>query len=212
MEKAVLFCLMFSCEIFFASSLCEINVDISDGVRNKDGSVSHGNVLYVRDHVFEDGGKLKGCVCEYKACIYKCCAHGNYYKNGTNNPCLVGQKNVNILIHNGVDVLEEETYHLVQVPPKWCNGIKYLLVNEDARDEWKVQKSGHILLPNDGNVSLDALSFCIEHVEEQAETVVVCASADDIESEEESAVHYLGTICGIQNLILSYLIRYLKKI
>lgn len=205
MKGITLFYFICIFKIICVNAYCNINIDITNGIKYNNGSVLHDDILYLSEHVFEEENKLKGCVCNYKACIQKCCLKDQHFGIEGTKKCVDGNRNMDIPIHDKENVMEEETFHLIEAPPKWCTGTKYLLEpDEYMEDIWKVQKGGHIYKPNDAAdmQTIEALKFCIEHVENQNLTVIVCQTEVE-KANEESMVHAIG----IYYLILSYLVQ-----
>lgn len=141
---------------------CDISVDISTGIRVNNTYIRHNGIYFSKNHTFIDNGTLKGCICEYRTCLRKCCPKNQYYLDDKRK-CVNGTKEVFPDIHDGEEKIEHGLHFVLTSEPfEWCNGVKYRLephVNE--YDVFKLQKEGHLVLKKDG-IKLEALNFCAD--------------------------------------------------
>lgn len=52
---------------------CEVQVNISDGIRDGGNITKDGMTYTDKDYFSGSDGVVKGCVCHVKQCIRKCC-------------------------------------------------------------------------------------------------------------------------------------------
>lgn len=191
------------------ASFCNITINISSGELHKNGSVLHNGVLFLSHHVLQENNQLRGCICEYKSCVRKCCYPGQHYNDSLK--CVSGEKNVDFKIHE-LENETEDTYHLIHAPePEWCDrrfNEKYMLEPDEMNsDVWKVQKNGEIYLPNEDESMnrIEPLQHCAEHYTKNNQTIImVCVSTTEI---EQNAHDYFTRSIGLyiySFIILSY--------
>lgn len=74
------------------------SVDITDGLRQEDGSILFNNNVYQQDQYatvdyilekgekqFDDYSHIRGCACKNKFCIRLCCPYGTYREKNENS-------------------------------------------------------------------------------------------------------------------------------
>lgn len=89
-------------------SKCEKNVDISDGKRQGSSIVKDGVVYKEKDYFVDSDGSLRGCICNVKPCIRKCCAE-NEILNLTTKHCVQSEGTRLLpLLQNIIDVPDNE--------------------------------------------------------------------------------------------------------
>lgn len=171
-----------------SSCKIDVNVDISDGNVLENGTVIHNGIYYSKEHIFTENGTTKGCICEYKTCIRKCCQQNEHYLNDS-QICDDYNSTFKTQVHQGVEEIAHDTYHIIHVPEtEWCKDVMYKL--EPELDNFKIQKEGHLFLPGD-SMTIDALKFCVEHFGEADHVAVVGCEKED-EPEIEFAIHSTG--------------------
>lgn len=83
MMKLVLVVLLVTLPRYFCSEgFCcsfDTSVDISDGVKNPDGTILHQGIVYDDSSIIRDGDMVRGCPCLKKLCARKCCPEVQKY-------------------------------------------------------------------------------------------------------------------------------------
>lgn len=190
--------------LFKQINSCEISVDISDGTKVNNTYILHGGILFSKEHTFLNAdNQLRGCICEYKTCIRKCCPENQYFHNNTLK-CLPGNKEVNPTIHDGETIIKDRTHHFIvdPIPFKWCKGSKSILQPHLSEyDVFKLQKEGHLILTYDGIV-VEALQFCADYLEDSKGFGVIECLPDTQESKISEHFHSSGKYILILSLKL----------
>lgn len=138
-------------------------INITDGTRNSDGSISHDGIRYSANHYKEFGyiyknyvhkqrvpKHIRGCICLYKMCIRSCCSNEEDFVNST---CIVEDNinlnSFNISIHdiNGKisihNLYDDDDYEITYGPA--CNGT---VLGPDAYEngKWFLERVRHMII------------------------------------------------------------------
>uniref|UniRef100_A0A6P7GYG7 Probable G-protein coupled receptor Mth-like 11 n=1 Tax=Diabrotica virgifera virgifera TaxID=50390 RepID=A0A6P7GYG7_DIAVI len=80
-------------------------VDITDGSKQKNQTIIKNGISFDRDNYFFDGGKIRGCVCNIKRCIRKCCVENEMMVSKT---CTHRRnETIDLNFFNGTDPLND---------------------------------------------------------------------------------------------------------
>lgn len=158
---------------------CEVNVTISKEKQINDTHLLFDGIIFNKNHTFVENNILKGCICEYRTCLRKCCALNQYYVNDTLK-CVPGKREIIPTFHENETIITND-HHLVvnSDAMQWCNGSKYRLIphlNDD--DVFKLRKEGHLDLVNVG-VVLEKLQFCVDFFEDSGGFGVIDCLQDE---------------------------------
>lgn len=138
-------------------------INITDGIRNFDGSISHDGIRFSENHYKEYGyiyrdyehkqtvkKHIRGCICLYKICIRSCCRNEEDFVNGT---CIV-EDNItlntfNVSIHdtngkiNNHNLYDDDDYEVTYGAA--CHGT---VLGPDAYEngKWFLERVSHNII------------------------------------------------------------------
>lgn len=152
-----------------SKELCPLNltVDLENGnVIN--GTIVKDSLTYTKDNYFYHNGKLRGCVCNLRNCIRKCCPERYTY---TNKSCMIDDKEdssklIEIDLHNVRNFIRKKNLTDYQIVyDNYCKRGKFkLLPNEYEEDLFFIQESGHLHVPNvDHKKYVGPDGYCIDN-------------------------------------------------
>lgn len=174
----------------YASCKIDVKIDISEGILHKNGTVLHNGTYYVKEHTVKQNGVTKGCVCEYKTCVRKCCLENKHYNVSLN--CVDSNLTFMPKVHNGHEEIFIETFHIIETPDtNWCNGTLYR-IEPEYDGEFKIQKDGDVFITEAGNYS--SLQFCAEHFEDLNEVGILACEIQTPTSVAESIEQAMPTV------------------
>ncbi|XP_056629654.1 G-protein coupled receptor Mth2-like isoform X3 [Diorhabda sublineata] len=107
-------------------SVCENSVDITDGIRSGT-NITKDDITYTEKNYFVQGDSIKGCICNVKQCIRKCCDEGEVM-NMTTRTCVADKS-------SDTPYSAFSVYSIIVVPDNQiCDKIKTrVLINDDFR-------------------------------------------------------------------------------
>lgn len=139
-------------------------VNITDGITNADGSVTHNDITYSQNHFrfydyaynnitskYSVGNHKRGCICKYRKCIRSCCKENEVFDFDFS--CVYDEyhKDFNVTINhdNGIythhNLLHDKVYGLTYV--KTCRGYPLEHRTTDL-DTWNLTAVFNIFLKN----------------------------------------------------------------
>lgn len=114
--------------LFVLNSMCkgcteEDTIDISDGDRHDNGDIVYDGLTYKRYEYFTNINGTRGCICEKKTCIKKCCPFGYAYSLSERN-CTKFEEHLNFTVVNKylnvLNINPLEYFHVMNEKPI-CN-------------------------------------------------------------------------------------------
>lgn len=190
------FCLAFSVVEISSSEvkICMQYVDITDGVREGVNIIKDGITYTPSDYVTVDN-TIKGCICNVRACVRKCCEQGKMM-NLTTRKCISSSDDgfVSGLLGNIVHVPEN----------KICND-KQVKIN--INQDFTVEEG--VLIWDDFKFTMD--NFCMAVTPENTTYAIACVSNEEIIV--DSIVTSLGKHKSIYLFVLGRrLMKYRNKV
>lgn len=180
----ILIFLLKSTELVYGSCRIDVILDISDGTLHPNGSVEHEDVLYLEEHHFEENGLRKGCICEYKTCVRKCCLSHEGLDDDLS--CVDSEGGFRPQIYEEHEEVFTETFHIESENHSWCKGSLFQILPEDGVP--KIQKNGHLFIENFDNYT--PLQFCVDTFDLN-HTILVCEPGS---SEAATALEAMPTV------------------
>lgn len=172
-------------------------VNITDGVKNSDGSVSYEGITYLLDqyksydYIYKGPNvrknvtsHLRGCICQHRICIRSCCPKGFVF----DNKCIKSSNetftdfSVAIEHHAGIHIFDlfsnKNDYALTYTKP--CIGF-LLEPHNDDNDKWMlVRRDNHVKLSLSHN-DLTNDQYCILFDTDKTLHAIACDFSEDIE-------------------------------
>ncbi|KAG5896046.1 hypothetical protein JTB14_011041 [Gonioctena quinquepunctata] len=137
--------------------ICVDYIDITDGIKNGTDIIKNG-FTFGETHYFVLGDSIKGCICEVKQCIRKCCPEGQKL-NFTSKEC-VSDSDTNLY--------DFSTFHIINVPTnKICDETKVKIIVKEFKVDEGVLKSEYgdfameeycLSSDGDGNVAIGCVT------------------------------------------------------
>lgn len=139
---------------------CNISVDITNGVQEGTSIISDG-ITYNESNYYFSGGEIRGCICNIKMCIRKCCLEGEVL-NTTSRSCESST--------NGATGIT--TYHIVNVPDN------QICDEEETRIklEQNFQIVDGVLVWEEDRYDLE--DFCVDRVE-NSQVALLCVRVEE---------------------------------
>lgn len=151
-----------------------VSVDITDG-RKDDGVIVKNNVAYAPSDYFYHEGEIRGCICNIRPCVRKCCPKGHIMNNRS---CQEAEYEQSFKVHRKTEPisLPEDYFHYVH--NNHCvSNQSYILDPSFEEDLHYLQEDGTLLWPSFDMV-LSVEEFCIETFNDEifnyTDTVLVC--------------------------------------
>ncbi|XP_018327207.1 G-protein coupled receptor Mth isoform X5 [Agrilus planipennis] len=173
----------------------EFSVDISDGIVSQDNSIVKDGVTYsAGQYYYYNSTNIRGCVCEVKKCIRKCCPIGEYM---TNKTCLPTDQP---LILPGDTPPNINDYHVLV--GSTCPENKVRTRASEDNDDIALQNDGTLIAFGNGYSYED---YCVDYIEDLTRSsALVC-----IEPTAQSTQHSVGMIISLPCLFITFLVYFL---
>lgn len=185
------FALNFLCDALEEPCPVFVSVDITDGVKN-DHTITKDNVTYTPANYFSHEGRIRGCVCNIKPCIRKCCPKGHIMKNGDCDRDDYKQK---FRIHSKTDPTQVADDHFYYIHNHDCVSMASYPLNPDAdeRDLHYLQADGSLFWPSSGVKQIFGVDeYCVETFADgdfnYTDTALICFTGP----EETDEGFYIG--------------------
>lgn len=139
---------------------CNITVDITDGIYDGTSIISDG-ITYDESNYFSSGSEIRGCICNVKVCIRKCCLDGEVL-NSTSRSCES--------VRNSATGIS--TYHIVNVPDNQ--------ICDEGESRVKLEENFQIvdgvLVWEDAQYALE--DYCVDRVED-SQVAILCVTIQE---------------------------------
>lgn len=162
---------------------CNVTIDITMGVKEGTSIIFDG-ITYDESNYFVSGNEIKGCICNVKKCIRKCCREGEVL-NVTSRSCESATNSA----------ISVDTYHIINVPDNQiCDEgeSRVKAVNFSVEDG--------ILVWDEDRYYLD--DFCVDDVED-SRVALLCVEG---EQEVNGLILSIGMIISMPFLLLTFLV------
>lgn len=168
-----------------------ISVDISDGTVSGD-NILKDNVTYTPTDYFLYNGTTRGCICNFKNCMRKCCPRGQIFINST---CSDHKYIPHFPVHELSNEIQVRNNHFHVLHGSQCTPEKknkYML-NPVEYDEERhyLQKNGSIFIESDG-MFLQPEDYCMEVFEDLEYNISILRCFAEDETEEELIMYNTG--------------------
>lgn len=150
----------------------EHSVDISDGVFNADDETYRKDgILYRPPNYFLEGQIVRGCICQIKTCVRKCCAYDEYLNADSKN-CTYYTDPPEFLMHLPADKSTTTSFHIINGMLQ-CGDRKRSVLQPDSNP------SDSFSITHDGFVSYASLVFkqedyCLEYISSRSLSAIFC--------------------------------------
>ncbi|XP_031355939.1 G-protein coupled receptor Mth2-like isoform X2 [Photinus pyralis] len=203
--------------VFFISANGEkcflsLSIDISNGTHNKDGSIVYDGITFPPEVQFRYLGAQRGCVCQVRSCIRKCCGLGYAMINETCQPLNNTSEYFYFNVYNGDrrTTVGVDNYYLIMGEICGERGYYRLVQQTYTEDTYYIQENGNMYLPylNDSNgETLTPDRYCLEvfidDVMDRNLTGLVCFHE---ERKLADPVYSFGMIISMPFLLLTFLV------
>lgn len=181
------FVLNFPCDAIEEPCPVFVSVDITDGVR-RNHTIIKDNVTYTPANYFSYEGSIRGCICNIKPCIRKCCPKGHIMNNGT---CDRDDYEQEFQIHTGTDQIRVADGHFHYIYNHHCvSNASYALNPDFEEDLHYLQANGSLFWPS-SNQMIGIDEYCVETFNDDTfnytDTVLICFNGV-----ESSEAFYIG--------------------
>lgn len=187
--------------------LCPLNLtmNLKDGFVTDDAIVKNNMTYFKNNYFITANGQIRGCICNLRMCIRKCCPNGYSY---TKKSC-VADKN---LPHIEIKLHKERVftgrwknitdYHIIH--DNHCKWGKYKLIPDYEGDLFFFQDDGRLHLPNvDHKKYVGPEDYCIDNERinlTNVETSVFLCVFDEVQKAEFGSGKKLALGNKIHNL------------
>ncbi|XP_018567318.1 probable G-protein coupled receptor Mth-like 10 isoform X5 [Anoplophora glabripennis] len=185
--KAVLLLILFPISTVSAEGIkCNISVDITNGVQEGTSIISDG-ITYTENDYYINGSEIRGCICNVKQCLRKCCLEGETL-NLTSKSC-----ESELMTNSATGI---STYHIVNVPDN------QICEEEQSRVklEGNFQVVEGILVWEDEQYSLEY--YCVDRVED-SRVAILCVTTQE---EVNRLILVIGMIISMPFLLATFLV------
>lgn len=165
-----------------------LSVDITNGTKLNDGSIMRDEIIFSPDLQFVYDDQIRGCVCNVRKCVRKCCESGMAV---IDNKCKAYSGGFPLTIHDKHVPLEEEHDFYIIHNKKCSTGGFYklepLLYDEDV---FYLQEDGSMFMPSDDKF-LNQDEYCVDvFFDEEMNMSVSALVCFPKEDEEEGKIYY----------------------
>ncbi|KAF2885024.1 hypothetical protein ILUMI_21140 [Ignelater luminosus] len=174
-----------------------LSINITNADRLSDGTLMSDGYSFSPDQYFLHNGTVRGCICEVKKCIRKCCPFGSaiYGKK-----CKSYTKPFSVKVHDGekptiINGSENDFYY---IPSKKCSalGLYQLQPSLFPDDVFYVQHDGNMYMPHQKNKNLRPQDYCVEifinKKGKESFSALVCNPDEEVSGGEERHRLLLG--------------------
>ncbi|XP_031355938.1 G-protein coupled receptor Mth2-like isoform X1 [Photinus pyralis] len=169
------------------------------------GSLSHGGILYPQELYYNYNDSLRGCVCDIRRCLRKCCGSGFAMINAS---CKSFDGYFSVEIYQNREKLSVADEHFYYLNGEVCDENGYYRLNpvEYSEDTFYVQDDGDLYLPYAREVKyLSRDGFCMElFLDEEMEynvSALVCVKQRVVPD-----FYIYGMIISMPFLLLTFLV------
>lgn len=168
-----------------------LSIDISDGFVSGD-NILKDNVTYTPTDYFRYNDTIRGCICNLKHCMRKCCPKGQIFINAI---CSDHNYVPDFPVHELSDETQVKSNHFHVLHGSQCTPEKknkYMLNPvENDEDRHYLQKNGSVFIESDG-MFLQPEDYCMEVFENLEYNIssLICFAEED--NEEEIIMYNTG--------------------
>lgn len=169
-----------------------VSVDITDGVR-RDHTIIKDNVTYTPANYFSHQGKIRGCICNIKPCLRKCCPKGHIIND---NGCERADYEHSFQIHLLTEAITLPDDHFHYIYNNQCiTNQSYMLSSSNVDDMHYLQANGsvHWLV---GNLMFQIHQYCLETFDDGSSNYTDIALICFEREEEIDEAFYIGKNTG----------------
>lgn len=142
-----------------SQSLCEkyMSVDLSKAQMIDNDFLMNGT-RYNNGNYFNDNGTLRGCICNIKNCIKKCCGPDEKY---VNKICVKNHEQFHVPIYSNTSLRKSDGSNDFEfIYTKACPN-NYVRIKADSPDDLFVQENGSLFVKNFDTI-YDVEKYCID--------------------------------------------------
>ncbi|XP_031355942.1 G-protein coupled receptor Mth2-like isoform X5 [Photinus pyralis] len=190
----------------FASSVSPcplpLTVDISNGEHFDNGTIVSGGISYGPNFQMLVDGKVRGCVCDIRRCVRKCCPVGRLMF-GTR--CQESDISFAPLVY-GDHLLNVTNDHFYYIESNECPMGLYKLEPNEPEDEFFIQEDGRLYVPSQKaffNPEDYCTDFFIDGEGPHYLSVLVCFKED---VDPDTTTYAYGMIISMPFLLLTFLV------
>lgn len=165
-----------------------VSVDITDGVR-RNQLIVKDNVTYTPANYFIHEGRIRGCICNIKPCLRKCCPEGHIMRG---KGCERDDYEQNFQIHHLTEEINLPKEHFHYIHNNHCISNQSYVLDPAYEDDWHyLQRNGSLYWPS-ANQMLHIQDYCVETFNDDSfnytDTVLICFT----ERQESDEGFYIG--------------------
>uniref|UniRef100_A0AAR5PPD1 G-protein coupled receptors family 2 profile 2 domain-containing protein n=1 Tax=Dendroctonus ponderosae TaxID=77166 RepID=A0AAR5PPD1_DENPD len=175
-------------------------LDISDGVV-EGANITKDGVTYMPGKYFEDGTTIKGCVCQVKTCLRRCCSSNETLTESADGGTACEASNSSVDVLQGLQAVSEANvslFHIISVPAREvCHeNESKIFVDSDV----EIASSGDLIWGAETVFSFD--QYCSSIVDGHV-GFVVCVTAD---LTLNAIIYCIGMIISMPFLLITFLV------
>lgn len=184
-----LFAIIIACDALEQPCPVFVSVDITDGIR-RNQAIIKDNITYTPENYFSFEGRIRGCICNIKPCIRKCCPRGQIMNNGR---CEKDDYEQDFPIHTATDRITLSEEHFYYIHNNHCSSNQsYILDPSYEEDLHYLQANGSLFWPS-AEQMFQIHEYCIETFNDDnmfnyTDTVLICFEG----AKESSEAFYIG--------------------
>lgn len=191
---AMLLCILFALSYAGDAPKCPgyLTVDITDGVKTADGSITKHNLTYPPEIYYFRNNSVLGCVCEIKACVRKCCGDGQMK---TIDGCVPFNGTLKLPVFDGARETRLQLQPFYIIHGSSCTKeVGRLNPKLNEHDSYHLQANGTIIMTGSQNKFLHVSDYCVDTffnplLRKSETTVVLCE-----EEKKRNAPAILGNL------------------
>ncbi|XP_050514671.1 G-protein coupled receptor Mth2-like isoform X5 [Diabrotica virgifera virgifera] len=181
-------------------------VDITDGSKQKNQTIIKNGISFDRDNYFFDGGRIRGCVCNIKRCIRKCCVENEMMVSKT---CTHRRnETIDLNFFNGTDPLNDTVLSdFFIIFGRSCPKNHYP-IKAESYDYIMMQNDGQLYY-SDFDASYTVEQYCIDvfRTGNGSETsALMCEFSDNEQEKMQADINGTGMIISMPFLLLTFLV------
>ncbi|CAH1099151.1 unnamed protein product [Psylliodes chrysocephalus] len=210
-RSSIFLCLLFSLCFAQESQPCSpsspLTIDLSNASVHSNNVFKLDSVIYNQSNYYiEDSGKKKGCLCNIKNCIRKCCGRNSFMNDTKDDNFCENSANVNFSL---------DVYH--ETEKKYHGNLNNftMLFGYDCPENlhsFRVDSSDQIFIQENGTLyyadwmalyNLD--SYCVDFFQDNELSAMVCEPYDE-EADTQRTVNSIGLLISMPFLFLTFLV------
>lgn len=177
-----LYAFIFSGTVRCSDTPCaiELSIDITDSVYNEtERTYEKDNVVYDSANYFIEDGVTRGCICNLRNCVRKCCGYDEVL-DGRSKNCTYDANLPDFLMKLPVEISTKPSYYVIHKMLQ-CGKQQRAVAHPEnnTRDSFSVKVNGDIVHKN---LVFKQESYCLDYISGTSLSAVFCISGIRVEA------------------------------